>query len=122
MSNNSSHDDSENPPPGQEGTCKDRIDVLVARIENHITLLLEGISIDELSAYEREQLATKYCGLLLRLLTLGVKLEADEASSSASLEAISPLSIMGEPKIIPGKITPSKPCLERVATPEDVEG
>jgi hypothetical protein len=97
MNNNMSHDESEY-PPSEQGTYKDRIDVLVARIEDHITLLLEGISIDELSAYEREQLATKYCGLLLRLLPLLGKVEADEAESHIKSFNVGFNSI-GEPKI-----------------------
>jgi hypothetical protein len=122
MDNNTPYDESENPSPGQD-TYNNRIDVLVARIEDHITLLLEGISIDELSAYEREQLATKYCGLLVRLLTLGVKVEDDQPEGLLSLtlpimgkddEAesrfktidLSNYSLMGERKITPGKPTP----------------
>jgi hypothetical protein len=96
MNNNRSNDESENSPPGQS-TCKDRIDVLLARIEDHITLLHDGIHIDELSANEIEQSLSKYYGMLVRLLTLRVKVEADEPKSYES--SIPMYSSIGELKL-----------------------
>jgi hypothetical protein len=118
MNNNSSHDESENPPPGQEGTFKDRIDAALTRIEEDLNRLREYERIDELSANEIEQSKARYYGVYVRLLTLCLKVITDEAESESTwFEETSQVSIMGEPKITPGK-----PCPERVATPEDVEG
>ncbi len=80
MNNNMSNDESENSPSGQS-TCKERIDALLARIEDHITLLHEGRRIDELSAKEIEQSIARYYDVCMRLLTLRVKVEADEPKS-----------------------------------------
>jgi hypothetical protein len=97
VNNNMSHDESEDPSPGQS-TCKDRIDALLARIEDHITLLHDGIRIDELSANEIEQSLSKYYGMSVRLLTLRVKVEADEPKSY--IESSIPMySSIGEPKL-----------------------
>ncbi len=126
MNNNSSNDESENPSPGQ-GTFKDRIDAALARIEEDIDLLREGRRIDELSANEIEQSITRYYGVYMRLLTMGVKVEDDQPETLLSLtlpvmgkddEAerrfktidLSNYSLMGERKITPGKPTPRE-CL-----------
>ena len=96
MNNNMSHEESENSPPGQS-TCKDRIDALLARIEEDITFLHEGISIDELSTYECVQSLERYYGVFVRLLALRVKVEADEPKSYS--ENLPMFSSIGEPKI-----------------------
>ena len=83
--------------PSEQSTCKDRIEDLIARIEDHITLLREYTSRDELSANEIEQSLSKYYGVLVRLLTLRVKVEANEPKSYS--ENLPMYSIIGEPKI-----------------------
>ncbi len=77
-----------NTPHDKSGAYNNRIDAHIARLEDLITHLLEGFCVDELSAYQREQLALKYRGLLLRLLRLQQKVEADETEShnKSSLE------------------------------------
>ena len=116
MNNNTPHDESGNPPPGQS-TCKDRIDDLLARIEEDIDHLDEGRRIDELSANEIEQSIARLWSLKVRLLALLLKVETDKAESNTEWsKLISEVSIIGEPKITPGKPTPV-----RVAIPEDDE-
>ncbi len=80
MDQNTLRDKSEHLPPRQ-GTYHKRIDALIARIEDRITLLDEGNRIDKLSANQREQLAVRYEGMLLRLQTLLHKIETDETES-----------------------------------------
>ena len=95
MNHNKPHDESEDPPYGQS-TCKERIDALFARIEGEIDLLRECTS--ELSANEIEQSKARYYGVLVRLLTLRVKVEADEPKSY--IESSIPMySSIGELKI-----------------------
>ncbi len=101
MDQNTLQDKSEHLPPRQ-GTYHKRIDAFITRIEDQITLLLEGISIDELSAYERLQLAAKFCGLHLRLLPLLGKVEADETESQSSNYS-SMYSVLGERKLRAGQ-------------------
>ena len=127
MSNNSSHDESENPPPGQEGTFKDRIDAALARIEEDLKRLREYERIDELSANEIEQSIARYYGVYVRLPTLCLKVKDDqperllsltlpvmgkddEAESRFKTIDLSNYSLMGERKITPGKPTPRE-CL-----------
>ena len=106
MDNNTPYDKSGYPPPRQ-GTYHKRIDAFITRIEDRITLLLEGISIDELSAYERFQLAAKSDGLLLRLLPLLEKVEADEIErDNKSSNGYPMYSSIGELKLIPGQVDP----------------
>ena len=101
MDQNMLRDKSEHLPPRQ-GTYHKRIDAFITRIEDRITLLLEDISIDELSAYERLQLAAKFDGLLLRLLPLLEKVEADEIERQS--KDYPRYSILGERKLMPGEI------------------
>ncbi len=108
MHNNTPYDESGLPapqagsPPPRQGTYHKRIDASIARIEDCITLLLEGINIDELSAYERLQLAAKFDGLHLRLLPLLEKVEADEIESQS--KDYPRYSSIGERKLMPGEI------------------
>lgn len=53
----------------ESGTYINGIDAFVADIKDRITFLLDDNNIDELSAYEREQLVARYYGLLLRALS-----------------------------------------------------
>ncbi len=80
MDQNTLQDKSEHLPSRQD-TYHKRIDALIARMEDQITLLDEGNRIDKLSANQRAQLAARYEGMLLRLQTLLHKIEADETES-----------------------------------------
>ena len=66
-----------NTPHDKSGSYNNRIEAHIARLEDLNTRLLEDICIDELSAYQRVQLTLKYYGLLLRLLRLQQKVEAE---------------------------------------------
>src|SRR5579864_3962774 len=79
MDHNTPHDESEYLSPRQ--SAYNRLHAHIARMDDRITLLLEGNRIDELSANQREQLAARYEGILLRLRTLIHKIETDETES-----------------------------------------
>ncbi len=78
MNNNSPHDESENPSPGQ-GTFKDRIDAALARIAEDITLMSEYRRIDELSADQRARSEKRDLAFQKRLLNLLGKIEKAQA-------------------------------------------
>ncbi len=97
-----SHDESGYLLPRQ-GAYNNRFDGLMASIEDRITFLLDDNRIDELSAYEREQLLVKYYGLLLRLLPLHGKVEQEQIESQIDALSKAELEEAAGPQcLVPG--------------------
>ena len=89
-------------------------------MEDHITLLLEGNRIDELSANQREQLAARYEGMLLRLRTLLHKIETDETESDIESSREAELAeVIGPYPFRPGTLGQTSP--EVIAVLHDAE-